>query len=595
MAGTRGGVRADRQRRSSTTCRVTHAAGLALAVTDDRGRARRRSSAASPTSRRARAVRPETRFQIGSISKSFAALCVLQEEAKRDARPRRVGQRDPAVARAARAVRADHAASSADPHQRAADRRRARAPGPGADGLLARDFPATTAPGERFWYSNLGCKLVGVRARGRDRHADPRAADGAAARTARHADRSTVAIITPRPSRRCRRRVRAVARRPAGAAATTRWRRRHWHPSNTADGSIVSTVPDMCAYARIVLNGGRGARRRAARPRIGSRGGSVQHVATDADGVALRLRLWTCRRPTAPRDPRTPAAWSGSRRCSRSGPTTGSPSSIMQNGEGSKDAIADLRALGGVGRAARRGAATRRAPGPAGRHRRRRGARRRLRGRGAELELDPQDGGLVLRAGPLAVRLERCGTDRRVRRAAPRVRSVPAARGPRRRRAQWSGCTHGPAALRRDAGRRTGARVAVGGAETGFYRSNDPWGATVRVYEREGRLFAMWPEDGEELELTPLEDGWFAVGEPRSPRRARFGHRIDGVWHSFSCNGGSPTGPSRAEFPNYANARNATQAFCPPNPNEFDSASVTSRSRASLGVTSRSQSGSGVA
>ena len=31
-----------------------------------------------------------------------------------------------------------------------------------------------------------------------------------------------------------------------------------WQVSNVADGSIVSTVADLCAYARIVLGGGRG-------------------------------------------------------------------------------------------------------------------------------------------------------------------------------------------------------------------------------------------------------------------------------------------------------------------------------------------------
>ena len=75
-------------------------------------------------------------------------------------------------------------------------------------------------------------------------------------------------------------------------------------------------------------------------------------------------------------------------------------------------------------------------------------------------------------------------------------------------------------------------------SQIGFYRSNDPWGAAVRVYERKGSLFAMWPSDGEELELTPLEDGWFAVGDPRTPRRGRFGDPIDGVFQSFAVNGG---------------------------------------------------------
>ncbi len=60
---------------------LTHAAGLALAVTDDHdtlGAVVRGFAEVAG----GRGVRPETRFQIGSISKSWAALCVLQEEAK---------------------------------------------------------------------------------------------------------------------------------------------------------------------------------------------------------------------------------------------------------------------------------------------------------------------------------------------------------------------------------------------------------------------------------------------------------------------------------------------------------------------------------
>jgi hypothetical protein len=48
----------------------------------------------------------------------------------------------------------------------------------------------------------------------------------------------------------------------------------------------------------------------------------------------------------------------------------------------------------------------------------------------------------------------------------------------------------------------------------------------------------MWPDDGEEFELPALDDEWFAVGDPRTPRRARFGDPIEGVFQSFDLNGG---------------------------------------------------------
>ena len=60
---------------------LTHAPGLALAVTDgtDTLGAVVRGFADVAAGR---PIRVDTRFQIGSISKSFAALCLLQEEAR---------------------------------------------------------------------------------------------------------------------------------------------------------------------------------------------------------------------------------------------------------------------------------------------------------------------------------------------------------------------------------------------------------------------------------------------------------------------------------------------------------------------------------
>jgi hypothetical protein len=61
---------------------------------------------------------------------------------------------------------------------------------------------------------------------------------------------------------------------------------------------------------------------------------------------------------------------------------------------------------------------------------------------------------------------------------------------------------------------------------TGFYRNDDPWGATLRVIARKGALAIQWPsaatDEEAELELIPLEDGWFAAGAVRDPRRIRF-------------------------------------------------------------------------
>ena len=75
----------------------------------------------------------------------------------------------------------------------------------------------------------------------------------------------------------------------------------------------------------------------------------------------------------------------------------------------------------------------------------------------------------------------------------------------------------------------------------GLYRNDDPWSPVLRIVLRKGRLAIMWPTDtGDEDggELVPLEDGWFAVGEPRLPRRVRFEGDVDGLTAVTVFNGG---------------------------------------------------------
>ena len=105
-------------------------------------------------------VRPETRFQIGSISKSFAAIIAVQEV---DA-----GQLDlhvsvneilpwlelpepfgPITLHHLMTHTAGLAIGTED------------APTLHGALWLARTVPPTTPPGERFWYSNDGWKIVG--------------------------------------------------------------------------------------------------------------------------------------------------------------------------------------------------------------------------------------------------------------------------------------------------------------------------------------------------------------------------------------------------------------------------------------------------
>ena len=66
---------------------------------------------------------------------------------------------------------------------------------------------------------------------------------------------------------------------------------------------------------------------------------------------------------------------------------------------------------------------------------------------------------------------------------------------------------------------------------TGAYRSHDPWNPVFRVISRRGRLLmvAPWLYPADELELVPLPDGVFRVGAPCwLPDRLSFDTVIDG-------------------------------------------------------------------
>ncbi len=71
----------------------------------------------------------------------------------------------------------------------------------------------------------------------------------------------------------------------------------------------------------------------------------------------------------------------------------------------------------------------------------------------------------------------------------------------------------------------------------GHYRSHNPWLTNFRVVLRKGQLVLVRPEGAEEI-LVPLGDGVFRVGEDEhSPERVRFDTTIDGkaVHANLSC------------------------------------------------------------
>ena len=247
---------------------ASHAAGAALAVTDGeeilgvvvRGMADVASAAA---------VRPETRFQIGSISKSFAAIVAMQEvDAGRLDLHVSVNELLPwlGLPEPFGPITMHHLLThTAGLHTGTED-----APGFAGAMHLLRSYPATSAPGERYHYSNDGYKIVGAvleAVTGQPIHELLRLRLlGPLGMT------SSVAAITDEIWT-----DHATGYEPLRSDRPAQLR----HPlvpaprivSNTADGSIVSNVVDMCAYARFLLAGATGPTSEASgsSPRTGSR------------------------------------------------------------------------------------------------------------------------------------------------------------------------------------------------------------------------------------------------------------------------------------------------------------------------------------
>jgi CubicO group peptidase (beta-lactamase class C family) len=505
----------------------THAAGAALAVTDAdavlgvvvRGFADAASGAA---------VRPETRFQIGSISKSFAAILALQEAEAgrldlhapvREALPW-LELREPFGPITLHHLLTHSSGLPIGTEHSAEDRFAAW-----ALRLLEPGFP----PGSRFHYSNDGYKLVGLaveRAAGgpvpdllRDRifaRLGMSASEGAITNDTR-SDLATGyrTMYDDRPPQEGHPLVPAP-----------------WTLSDSADGSIVSDVLDMGAYARMLL-----ARGTHPGGRLVSEAGfaalTSPHIDDeDEPGFGYGYGLWI--------------GEAGSRRrWKHSGGMVGFTAQLtidvgsglaavmLLNGDGNREAAVDF-ALDVV-RAAIAGedlpavgpepdpSRTSRAAGYAGI----------FRSHTREIALVASGGRLLLR--------ERGGVDAALVPEEDEEDTflVPDAR--------WDRFRLG---FVRDGG---GSIVAaVHGADrfeahgaiapeaprvpeawrsyVGHYRSWNPWMPSFRVVARAGRLVFAASSDVEEFELVPAEGGSFRVGkEPWRPGRIRFDTIVDGA------------------------------------------------------------------
>jgi CubicO group peptidase (beta-lactamase class C family) len=520
---------------------ASHAAGAALAVTDReeilgvavRGMADVASAAP---------VRPETRFQIGSISKSLAAIVAMQEvDAGRLDLHVSVNDLVPwlDLPEPFGPITTHHLLThTAGLHTGTED-----APGFAGALHLLRSSPATSAPGERYHYSNDGYKIVGavleevtglpIHELLRDRLLGPlgMTASVAAITDDIWTDHATgyQPMLTDRP---------AQLRHPLAPAPRI--------VSNTADGSIVSNVVEMCAYARLLLArgdlpDGRGGRILSEEGFEGLMAGAVE----DGDHRPYGYGLWY--------DDVDGRRWLG-----HSGgmvgytallvavPEEGLACVMLQNGEGRRHGVV-AAALAAV----RAGLAGEPLPEPwappapteipeasrfAGNY---------VGDDGRTLLVETEEDGISVSVGPVSARLER---DPLFEPGATFLVAHPALeRFPIEFRSDDSGhvvgAFHGSTWFR---GERSEASEPEEPPEAwrrhpGLYRNDDPWNPVLRIVLRRGRLTIMWPsvagdEDGGDL--VPLDDGSFAVEDAALPRRVRFEGDANGLTAVTVFNGG---------------------------------------------------------
>ena len=520
---------------------ASHAAGAALAVTDReeilgiavRGMADVASAAP---------VRPETRFQIGSISKSFSAIVAMQEvDAGRLDLHVSVNELLPwlELPEPFGPITMHHLLThTAGLHTGTED-------APGFAGALQnlRSYPATSAPGERYHYSNDGYKIVGTALEDvtgqpihellRDRLLGPlgMTASVAAITDDIWTDHATgyEPMLTDRP---------AQLRHPLVPAPRI--------VSNTADGSIVSNVVDMCAYARLLLARGDVPDERG--DRLLSEEGFARLMADavdDGDHGRYGYGLWS-----EDVDGRTWLGHSGGMvgytALLVTVPEEGLACVLLQNGGGDKGQVVDA-ALAAVraGLAGERLPEPWAPPAPTAIPEASRFAGTYAGDDGRTLVVETEEDGLSISVGPVSARLERDplltepGDTFLV--AHPAFERFPLEF--RREKGSVLEAFHGDTWFRGELyeGPEPEEPLAEWRRHPGLYRNDDPWNPVLRIVLRKGRLAIMWPTDTADEEgggLLPLVDGSFAVGDPGLPRRIRFEGDVDGMSAITIFNGG---------------------------------------------------------
>jgi D-alanyl-D-alanine carboxypeptidase len=494
--------------------------GLALALVDRSGVISVRTYGYADIERRV-PVTPSTRFEIGSISKSFTAIALLQLQGE--------GRFEPAFP-----VR--HYLSWFTPRSRwrpvtahdllthtaglPADRD--DIPSSPAQAFLVRERTLGSAPGTRWAYSNVGFQVLGVLLETLDgapypaiiqrRILDPLAMGSTAAsftsETRPGLARGYRTLYDDRPARTTDPLV------PA-----------EWIEYGSGDGSIVATAPDLGRYLTMLLNEGQGPRG----PIVPAAGFKTlmtaqARTAPDGDGYGYGMFLGTL-------DDR-PVFYHGGAMLGYTSYLIGEPGSrigavAFVNGPGSPSRVARfaLQALGAVMRGDTLPAIPL-APGPYHVETAEAYAGVFHSATGDSLVFAASGDSLLLMRPNRADVLEVYGKDSFLG-PAPDFALFPIrfGRGAREIEAVWYGGDYyvrtGVATPR--------TRPAPRGwqAFVGHYRIMQPWEPDFRVVLRQGRLLWVGP-DGDEQPLTPLGSAEFRVGDPGSAERLRFDMLLNG-------------------------------------------------------------------
>lgn len=470
-----------------------------------------------------RPVEPHHRFQIGSIGKGMTAMAILQErEAGRIDLDAPVTEYLPwlEIASPYPPITVHHLLSHTSGLIQGMDFTTEAA----HEVWSLRELEPGFAPGERFWYSNLGYKALGLvleRVTGRpwfetvhERVMTPAGMQHA----------SPVITHEVRPG---------LAAGYVPAFDDRPWQPAHglapavWSESGTADGTICATADELAGYVRLLLNEGHG----VVTPESFSLMSSPMTVDEDTGetyGYGLR---WIDGRLLGHSG--STIGYAAHASCD---PATGFGVAICTNGFGARVSLARF-ALETLAAVAGGGSLPEIAPLPdpasvteaeryAGAFRGAAGSLEiastgdrllaDLGGRSARLlPMDPEDpGSFLVEDGELdrfVLRFE-IGEDGRAR---------VVHHGPDRYEAD--GRTPGGQPLPTD---------AEWAASIGHYRSHDPWASHIRVFVRGGEPWLQDPAHDEpryhERPLRPLSDGSFRVGDPWSPDRIRFDTVIDG-------------------------------------------------------------------